>query len=75
MRLEIELNGEVARDRNEQANMAEIQILCIKNIINKFRKGSWGHILRRAMTLDLKSLVFLLICRKKLLRNPIRVML
>lgn len=34
MRLEIELNGEVARDRNEQANMAEIQILCIKNIIS-----------------------------------------
>lgn len=45
MKLGIELDEEVTKNRNEQSNMAEAWISCTGNIINMLRNAGWSHIL------------------------------
>ena len=77
MKLEIELDEEITKDRNKQFKMTEESISCIRNIINKLRKVCWSHILWRTMNFSLKSLCCfcLSVSRKKLVRNSIRAVL
>jgi len=77
MKLGIELDEEIIKDRNKQFKMTEESISCIRNVINKLRKVCWSHILWRNMDFSLKSLFCFCfsVSRKKLVRNSIRAVL
>ena len=77
MKLGIELDEEIIKDRNKQFKMTEESISCIRNVINKPRKVCWSHILWRNMDFSLKSLFCFCfsVSRKKLVRNSIRAVL
>ena len=77
MKLGIELDEEIIKDRNKQFKMTEELISCIRNVINKLRKVCWSHILWRNMDFSLKSLFCFCfsVSRKKLVRNSIRAVL
>ena len=77
MKLGIELDEEIIKDRNKQFKMTEESISCIRNVINKLRKVCWSHILWRNMDFSLKSLFCFCfsVSRKKLVRKSIRAVL
>ena len=79
MKLGIELDEEIIKDRNKQFGCRKVFHFLgfIRNVINKLRKVCWSHILWRNMDFSLKSLFCFCfsVSRKKLVRNSIRAVL